>query len=193
MDKTSLKQELLDALYAPYKNCSLCPLSQERTNVVFGRGNPDASLLILGEGPGKDEDLQSLPFVGRSGKLLSKTLSSLKIDEGSIYITNIVKCRPPNNRAPLLSEATICTKLLLEKQLKIIRPNIICTLGASALKTLITTPKGISKTRGSLLPYKEIFILPTYHPAYILRSNSQLSFFADDLKAAHRFSLKKTT
>ncbi len=191
MDKAFLKQGLLEALYAPYKNCSLCPLSSERTNVVFGRGNPDASLLLLGEGPGRDEDLKGLPFVGRSGKLLSKTLSSLQIDEQSVYITNIVKCRPPNNRTPLSNEIAICRKLLLEEQLKIIRPKIICTLGASALKALIKTSKGISKVRGDLHPYKDLSILPTYHPAYILRDYSRLSIFAEDLKKAYKSSNQK--
>lgn len=192
MNKISFKHQLLEELYAPYKNCTLCPLSAGRTNVVFGRGNPDASLLLLGEGPGRDEDLQGLPFVGRSGKLLSKTLESLGINENSIYITNIVKCRPPNNRAPLPNEVAACTKILLDKQLKIIRPTIICTLGASALKALIETQKGITKIRGTLQPYKDSFIFPTYHPAYILRNNTQLSIFANDLKAAYQLSQKKT-
>lgn len=191
MNKISFKHELLEKLYAPYKSCTLCPLSAGRTNVVFGRGNPDASLLLLGEGPGRDEDLQGLPFVGRSGKLLSKTLESLGINENSIYITNIVKCRPPNNRAPLPNEVAACTKILLDKQLKIIRPTIICTLGASALKALIETQKGITKIRGTLQPYKDSFIFPTYHPAYILRNNTQLPIFANDLKAAYQLSQKK--
>lgn len=192
MNKASLKQELLSTLYETYTNCSLCPLSAGRTNIVFGRGNPNASLLLLGEGPGRDEDLQGLPFVGRSGKLLSKTLKSLNIDESSIYITNVVKCRPPNNRAPQTSEASICTKLLLNKQLEIIQPKIVCTLGSSALKALTIPSKGITKIRGSLQPYKDIFILPTYHPAYILRNNANLTFFAADLKTAHTVSKQKT-
>lgn len=192
MDKASLKQEILETLYASYKNCSVCPLKANRTNIVFGRGNPNASLLLLGEGPGKDEDLQGLPFVGRSGSFLSKTLKSLGINEDSIYITNIVKCRPLNNRTPFASEIETCTKLLLAKQLQIIQPRIICTLGASALKSFTATSKGISKTRGLLQPYKKLFLLPTYHPAYVLRTNSRLPFFAEDLKAAHNFSIKKT-
>lgn len=129
-NKKILKQDLLNSLYASYRNCNLCPLARaERSSVVFGRGDADASLLFLGEGPGRDEDLQGIPFVGRSGKLLSKTLESLSIDENSVYITNIVKCRPPNNRAPFPNEVSTCTKLLLQKQIQIIRPKVICILG----------------------------------------------------------------
>ncbi len=120
MTKKELKQLLLEELYAPYKNCLACPLSSlGRTQVVFGRGNADARLLLIGEAPGKDEDFQGKPFVGRSGKLLSKILETLEIDEkNDVYITNIVKCRPPQNRAPLPNESAICTKLLLEKQIR---------------------------------------------------------------------------
>jgi uracil-DNA glycosylase len=193
IDRKVLKQQLLDALYAPYKNCTLCPLGTAgRTNTVFGRGNPDANLLLLGEGPGKDEDQQGAPFVGRSGKLLSKTLGSLGIEEESIYITNIVKCRPPNNRAPLPNEVSTCTQLFLENQIKIIRPHIICTLGTSALKSLIDTPLGITKTRGVSQPYKGIYLLPTYHPAYVLRNRKQLPFFSQDIQTAHLKSKAQT-
>lgn len=193
VNKKSFKQQLLDALYAPYKNCTLCPLGgAERTKVVFGRGNPDANLLLLGEGPGRDEDLQGIPFVGRSGKLLRTTLDTLGIKEESIYITNIVKCRPPNNRAPLPNEVSKCTQLLLEQQIKIIHPRIICTLGASALKALIGTPLGITKTRGVAQPYKGIYVFPTYHPAYILRNRKQLPFFSQDLQRAFSKSKPQT-
>ena len=193
IDKKSLKQQMLDALYAPYKNCTLCPLgTMGRARTVFGRGNPDTNLLLLGEGPGKDEDQQGIPFVGRSGKLLSEMLDNLGIEEESIYITNIVKCRPPNNRSPLSSEAAVCTQLLLENQIKIIRPLIICTLGSSALKSLIGTSLGITKARGVLQAYKGICLLPTYHPAYILRNRKQRPFFAQDLQTAHLKSKTQT-
>lgn len=194
MNRISLKQELLSALYAPYKNCNLCPLAKTgRGNVVFGRGNPDASLLLIGEAPGRDEDIQGLPFVGRSGKLLEKTLETLGIDKNSIYITNIVKCRPPQNRTPLPNEIKICTEFLLKKQIEIIRPKIICTLGSSALNSLTKAPKKITKIRGIAQPYNDIFILPTYHPAYILRNSTQLIFFTEDLKKAVELSHKIQT
>src|SRR5579872_2582777 len=134
MDPKSYKQQLLDQLYAPYRNCTMCPLGTlGRTNVVFGEGNPDADLLFIGEGPGAAEDAQGRPFVGRSGKLLTKTLEGLGIKREDVFITNIVKCRPPENRAPTPVEAGICTNLFLYNQIKIIRPKVICVLGATAL------------------------------------------------------------
>ena len=188
MTKKELKQFLLEELYAPYKNCLQCPLgSLGRTNVVFGRGNPDAKLLLLGEGPGKDEDAQGQPFVGRSGKLLSKMLAMLEIDEADIYITNVVKCRPPLNRAPSPSESTICTKLLLEKQIKIISPAVICSLGSCATNLLLESNIGISKIRGTVQNYHSIQLIPTYHPAYILRNPKELGTVVSDLALA--FSL----
>ncbi len=188
MDKKSFKQSLLNELYAPYTNCKLCPLgSLGRTHVVFGRGNPDASLLIIGEGPGRDEDLQGLPFVGRSGKLLSKALDALFISEEEAYISNIVKCRPPNNRAPLPSEAHVCMNTLLKQQISIIRPHVICTLGASAAQFLLDTKTPISRLRGISLdsPFN-IPVIPTFHPAYILRNPSALKTFIADLETVKK-------
>lgn len=191
-DKKSFKKQLLDDLYAPYKNCTLCPLGgMGRKNVVFGRGNPDANLLFIGEGPGRDEDEQGSPFVGRSGRLLSKTLDALGIDESEVYITNIVKCRPPNNRAPLPHEASICTKLLLEKQLQIIRPEIVCTLGASALQSFLGEAISISKARGIMHHHKNLKLFPTFHPAYILRNGTKLKEFAQDIQTANNLSLRQ--
>lgn len=190
MTKKEIKQFCLDELYAPYKNCTQCPLgTQERTHVVFGRGNPDAHLLLIGEAPGRDEDLQGQPFVGRSGKLLSKTLEALDIDEKKLYITNIVKCRPPQNRAPLPHESTTCTKLLLEKQIKIIAPSVICALGSCATNLLLENTTGISKIRGVAQPYKSIPLIPTYHPAYILRNPKELKTLAHDLQTAYHFAI----
>lgn len=186
MTKKEIKQLLLDELYAPYTQCVQCPLGTlGRTHVVFGRGNPDAALLLVGEAPGRDEDLQGQPFIGRSGKLLSKTLEALAIDEKELYITNIVKCRPPQNRAPLPNESAICTKLLLEKQIKIIAPSVICALGSCATNLLLETTTGISKLRGIPQPYKSTLLIPTYHPAYILRNPKELKTLAYDLQAAY--------
>lgn len=192
LDKKSLKQQLLNNLYAPYKNCTLCPLgNMGRKNIVFGRGNPDAKLLLIGEGPGKEEDLQGAPFVGRSGKLLSKTLYALGINQEEIYITNIVKCRPPNNRTPSTSEALTCTTLLLEQQIHIIHPRVICTLGSSALQFLLRQPINISKNRGKLHKYKNFKLFPTFHPAYILRNDTKLKEFTEDLQTANKISLSQ--
>lgn len=185
MDKKQHKKNLLDQLYKPFQTCTLCPLGNlGRTKVVFGDGNPDAKLMLIGEGPGRDEDLEGLPFVGRSGKLLTTLLESLGIARESLYITNIVKCRPPNNRAPLPQELSACTKLLLEKQIKIIEPKIICTLGSSATNALLQKKISITKVRGSLFSYQGALLLPAFHPAYILRNKTLTSFLLQDLKKA---------
>lgn len=190
MDKKQYKQLLLDELYAPYKTCSLCPLAQlGRTNVVFGEGNPDAQLMLIGEGPGQDEDVQGRPFVGRSGKLLTKALETLGISRTDLYIANIVKCRPPDNRAPLPQEVSICKKLLLDKQIKIIRPQVICTLGSSAINALLETKLSITKIRGTLFDYQGIPVLPTFHPAYILRNGKELIKMVYDLETAFSMTL----
>ena len=162
-----------------------CPLgSLGRTQVVFGRGNADAKLLLVGEAPGRDEDLQGLPFVGRSGKLLMKILTELEINTSEIYITNVVKCRPPENRTPLPEESLICTNLLLKKQIQVIAPLLICTLGSCATNLLLNSTSSISGLRGKLQQYDNIPLMPTYHPAYILRNPSKLSSLVADLDYA---------
>ncbi len=183
------KQQLLNDLFKPYKQCNLCPLGNlGRTQVVFGKGNPNATLMLIGEAPGKKEDIEGIPFVGPSGKLLIKILENLGIKTEDIYITNIVKCKPPKNRTPLFNEISICKKILLEKQIQIIAPQIICTLGKSALNALILSDFALSKVRGSFLLYKTIPLLPTFHPSYILRKQSELNKFAQDLELAYKKS-----
>lgn len=189
MDIKSYKEQLLIKLYAPYANCTKCPLGKlGRTNVVFGDGNPDAQLMFIGEGPGKDEDIQGRPFVGRSGKLLTKILDLAGVPRSEVYISNIVKCRPPENRKPTQDEAKTCTKLLLCNQIKIIRPRIICTLGASALQGLLNNYDiKISQVRGKplvadLIP--ECIIVPTFHPAYILRNPKEMQTMYNDIEKA---------
>ena len=179
------KQAQLDALYEQYKNCTACPLAfAGRTQIVFGQGNPNAKLMLIGEGPGRDEDLQGKPFVGKSGKLLSLVLKKNNIDEKDIYITNIVKCRPPNNRNPLPIESKTCKNLLLFKQIKIIQPKVICTLGAVAIRELLERPIAITRDRGQAIKINKTIIIPTYHPAYILRNNNNLEIFFLDIKKA---------
>ena len=183
MDSKKFKQQLLDELYAPYKNCTMCPLgTQGRAHVVFGEGNPDAHIVFIGEGPGAKEDKEGRPFVGRSGQLLNKTLHHLGLERSSVFITNIVKCRPPNNRAPTKLEANTCKNLLLLKQIKIIRPKILCTLGSSALRSLLDENIKISEVRGTFLTWQNILLMPTYHPAYILRNPKELSTFSNDIQ-----------
>lgn len=186
MTAQEYKQQLLNQLYAPYIKCIMCPLGMlGRTNVVFGQGNPDAKLMIIGEGPGQDEDKQGLPFVGRSGKLLNKLLEALHTSRQEVFITNIVKCRPPENRKPLPLESETCKNLLLINQIKIIQPAVICTLGASALQGLLNdyTIK-ISGVRGKVQQYGSIPLIPTFHPAYILRNPRELNTLFEDLKHA---------
>lgn len=183
MDVKKFKQQLLDELYRPYKKCTMCPLGEMgRTKVVFGEGNPDAALMFVGEGPGKEEDEQGRPFVGRSGKLLNRTLELVGIKREEVFITNVVKCRPPGNRTPTPLESGTCKNLLLYKQIKIVQPKIICTLGTSALVALIDESKRISDVRGKLITKNQLNIFPTYHPAYILRNQKEANTFLNDFR-----------
>lgn len=184
MDQRTTKQLLLNELYKPYQKCMECPLALlGRTKVVFGQGNPDARLMIIGEAPGAEEDHRGLPFVGRSGRLLNKTLEVAGIARDDIFITNIVKCRPPSNRAPTQSESAICKSILLYKQIQIIQPTIICTLGATALCQLINKPMQITKVRGTIIEHEGLQIFPTFHPAYVMRNRKQESTFLNDILA----------
>ncbi len=192
MDIKKYKQQLLDQLYAPYKKCLQCPLgSLGRKNVVFGEGNPDADLVFIGEGPGKNEDEQGQPFVGRAGKLLNHIFELVEIKRENVFITNIVKCRPPGNRKPLPQESKTCKELLLINQLKIIRPRIICTLGSSATQGLLEKNVKITKERGIPVLIDDVTILPTYHPAYILRNPKELETLVKDIQLAVKLSQKK--
>lgn len=183
MDPRQYKEELLKALYEPYKKCLACPLgSLGRTTVVFGEGNADADLFFIGEGPGKNEDEQGRPFVGRSGQLLNRALSLVNLQRADVFISNVVKCRPPNNRAPTPLESVTCMNLLLFNQIKIIRPRIICTLGSIALNSLLGKSVSITKMRGIPLDWQGILVVPTYHPAYILRNQSQANTWLEDFK-----------
>lgn len=185
MDAKKYKQKLLEELYAPYHDCQSCPLgSLGRMHIVFGEGNPNARLLFIGEGPGKEEDRQGKPFIGRSGQLLNRIFELVGIERTQIFITNIVKCRPPNNRQPSSMESAICKKLLLIPQMKIIRPTVICTLGSAALTGLLDMPVKITKMRGQPIAFDETTLIPTFHPAYILRNPKSLPLFVDDLEKA---------
>lgn len=193
MDTKTYKQQLLNDLYAPYTKCLKCPLGfLGRTNVVFGEGNPNADIMFIGEGPGREEDEQGRPFVGKSGQLLNKTFELAGINRADVFITNIVKCRPPNNRKPLPEESNACKKLLLKNQLKIILPKIICTLGAVAIQGLLEdyTLK-ITKIRGKMINWDNFTILPTYHPAYILRNPKELQSLVNDIQLAQKYLISQ--
>ena len=149
--------------------CTRCKLHKHRHTIVFGDGNPKAELVFVGEGPGADEDAQGLPFVGRAGKLLTQMIEAMGLERKDVYICNVVKCRPPENRTPEDDEVSTCSPFLL-RQLEVISPKVIVCLGAVAAKTLLRTNRGISQFRGQWLDYRGGKLMATYHPAYLLRN-----------------------
>ena len=149
--------------------CTRCKLSKGRTKIVFGAGSPKARLMFVGEGPGRDEDLSGEPFVGRAGKLLTDMIKAMGLQREDVYIANIVKCRPPENRQPEHDEVDACSPFLM-RQIDVIRPQVICTLGNTPTQTLLQTTQGISKFRGQWFDFRDTKLLPTYHPAYLLRN-----------------------
>jgi uracil-DNA glycosylase family 4 len=154
--------------------CTRCRLSGTRTNVVFGMGNPSADLMFIGEGPGEQEDRQGLPFVGRSGQLLDRLiLEEMGLTRENLYIANTIKCRPPGNRDPLPDEIELCWPYL-EKQLGLIDPRVVVTLGNFATKLLLGTSEGISRLRGRSYPYRSGYLVPTFHPSAALRGGGQV-------------------
>jgi uracil-DNA glycosylase len=154
-------------------SCHRCALGQNRTNAVIGRGNLSADVMIIGEGPGQNEDEQGLPFVGRSGQLLEKIVESVHFNsETDIYICNIVKCRPPDNRTPTLDESEACKPYLLE-QIRIVNPKIILLTGATAVRGLTGDKRGITKIRGQWMDWQGYLCMPIFHPAYLLRNPSK--------------------
>ena len=162
--------------------CHLCKLSKSRTNVVFGEGNIDASIMFVGEAPGSNEDSTGKPFVGRSGELLTKMIEKvLLIRREDVYITNIVKCRPIDNAEPTPTEAHTCQPYLL-KQIKLIKPKFIVTLGATAYHYLSGDETNISKVRGTIYKQDGYTLIPTYHPSYLLRNPSAKKDVFEDLK-----------
>ena len=150
-------------------DCTRCKLCEKRTNIVFGVGNPGAGLMFIGEGPGADEDAQGEPFVGRAGKKLDEMIKAIKLEREEVYIANIVKCRPPRNRDPEKDEIATCVQFLYD-QIEAIRPKVIVTLGAPAARTLLNTKIGITKIRGEWHTFRGIDVMPTFHPAYLLRA-----------------------
>lgn len=150
-------------------DCTRCKLHKARTQVVFGVGNPNADLVFVGEGPGHDEDIQGEPFVGRAGKLLTQMIEAMGLKRSDVYIANVVKCRPPENRLPEKDEIAVCSPYLL-RQLAAINPKVIVCLGACSAQTLLQTNQGISRFRGQFFDFHGSQLMATYHPAYLLRN-----------------------
>ena len=188
----------LPALTADAEGCTKCPLHETRTNVVFGVGNPEADLMFIGEAPGADEDRQGEPFVGRAGQLLTQIIESgMKLKRSEVYIANVLKCRPPGNRNPQPDEVETCSPYLI-RQIGLIQPKVIVALGSFAAQMLLGTKTGITRLRGEfhpcnvpglrVLPHKKPpVIMPTYHPAYLLRNPNAKREVWEDIQAVMAF------
>lgn len=174
----------LEAIREDIGDCTRCKLhTLGRQQVVFGVGSPRAELMFVGEGPGADEDVQGVPFVGRAGQLLTKMIEAMGFTRDQVYIANVVKCRPPENRNPEPDEIASCEPFLF-RQIESIKPKVIVALGAFAAKTLLRSEEPISKLRGRVFDYHGAKLIPTFHPSFLLRSPNQKKFAWDDLKKA---------
>jgi DNA polymerase len=170
---TTLRQKTLQ--------CTKCSLAQTRMHVVFGEGSNKARLVFVGEAPGEEEDIQGRPFVGKAGKLLDQMIGRIALRREEVYICNVLKCRPPNNRDPEPEEIEACKDYLL-LQLELIDPKIICTLGRHAYNTLFNVDERITKIRGTLTEFKGTQLLPTYHPSFLLRNQTRISEAWEDME-----------
>jgi uracil-DNA glycosylase len=179
------RREALVELYHEARACERCPLHQTRTKLVFGSGNADADLMFVGEAPGQQEDLQGLPFVGRAGQLLDQLLGEVGLDRADVFITNVLKSRPPGNRDPELAEIDAC-KPYLHRQIELIEPKVICTLGNFATKLLTRSQRGITGVHGRPqvheLGARTVRVYPLYHPAAALRSTKTLEELREDFR-----------
>lgn len=175
------KREKLKEFYFQIKDCMDCDLGTTRTNFVFGSGNSGAEILFIGEAPGRNEDLQGKPFVGQAGKILDELLSSIGFNRSDVFIANVLKCRPPENRDPKLEEINMCKKYLF-KQIEIIDPKIICTMGKYSTHLILNTDTGITKLRGKVFRVKNRMVLPINHPAAALYTPSRLGILKEDFR-----------
>lgn len=178
---SALRYASLEAIREDIGDCRRCKLCKKRTNIVFGSGNPQARLVFVGEGPGADEDEQGLPFVGRAGQLLTKIIESIQLRREEVYICNVVKCRPPENRVPEKDEIAACSPFM-RGQLAVIQPRIICCLGATAAQTLLETTTFMGKLRGRFYDFGDAKLIATYHPAYLLRNPNAKRDVWEDMK-----------
>jgi len=185
-DTAERRRDELVALFQEARACVKCDLSRSRTQVVFGAGNSDADLMFVGEAPGAEEDRQGLPFVGRSGTLLTRLLEESGISRDEVFITNVLKCRPPGNRDPTATEIEICRPWLSE-QIRLIEPRVVATLGNFATRLLSGDPAGISRVHGKAqvhtLGSRTVFLYPLFHPAAALRATGTADLLREDLAA----------
>ncbi len=176
-----IEGDSLERIREDIGDCKRCRLCQQRNTIVFGAGNAHAQLVFVGEGPGRDEDIQGLPFVGRAGKLLTQMIEAMGLKRDDVYICNVVKCRPPENRAPEPDEMETCSPFLY-RQLAVIQPKVVVCLGAIAFQALYGAKQSISRLRGQWLEFRGIPMMATYHPAYLLRNPNAKGDVWDDLK-----------
>lgn len=170
-------------------DCTRCKLAKTRTQIVFGSGSSEADLMFVGEAPGADEDAQGLPFVGRAGQLLTRIIEAIDLSREDVYIANILKCRPPDNRNPEADEVEMCQPFLM-RQIQSVGPRIIVTLGKYASQTLLATSTPISRLRGNFHPLDDVLVMPTFHPSYLLRNPGAKRDVWEDMKKV-RDRLKK--
>ena len=173
--------ETLDMIQADLGDCHRCKLHQKRRHIVFGAGDPEARLVLVGEGPGYEEDLQGLPFVGSAGQLLTKILKAIHLGRQDVYICNVIKCRPPGNRNPEPDEIAACIPFL-HRQIRAIKPDLVCAMGTFAAQRLLQTDTPISQLRGQFHTYEGIPLLPTYHPAFLLRNPAKKRDVWEDMQ-----------
>ena len=192
MEKTSVSSDVktLSEFNSAIENCMNCPLGATRTNFVFGAGNPDADIMFVGEAPGEKEDLEGLPFVGRSGKLLTDILKAIDLTREDVYIANILKCRPPNNRDPNKAEIEECEQYLL-KQIQMIKPKLLVALGRISATTLLRTKDSLTSMRGQVFDYHGTDMVVTYHPAALLRNPNWKRPAWEDFKKIREMYLEK--
>jgi uracil-DNA glycosylase family 4 len=184
-DGGHLSELTFERLEAVAKDCSRCRLHQTRTHVVFGVGNPRAELMFVGEAPGRDEDLQGEPFVGRAGQLLTRIIEAIGLTRAEVYLANVIKCRPPNNRNPQEDEIARCEPYLL-RQIELVKPRLIVALGTFAAQTLLQTKQPISHLRGRFHTYHHVRLMPTFHPAFLLRNPERKRDVWEDMQAVQR-------
>ncbi len=180
-EKLTPLDESFEQIHLDIGDCTRCPLHQERTHVVHTEGNRKARLMFVGEAPGADEDAQARPFVGRAGQLLTKIIEAIGLKREDVLIGNINRCRPPGNRPPIPEEASMCKPFLL-REIAAVRPEVIVVLGNTAMRNLLDTKETIGKLRGHFQDYKGIKVMPTFHPAYLLRDPSKKREAWEDLK-----------